>query len=61
MPASVATTQGVKVEVVSTYSPERSDPHSGLWFFLYTVRITNQGKRTVKLVARHWIITDATG
>jgi len=28
---------------------------------LYTIRITNEGSRTVQLLNRHWIITDANG
>ena len=58
---SVASTRGVRVEVSSRYAAERSNPEDGEWFFLYTVRITNQGGETVQLVSRHWIITDATG
>jgi ApaG protein len=30
-----------------------------LWFFLYTVEISNEGDETVQLIGRHWIITDA--
>ncbi len=30
-------------------------------FFLYTVAIKNEGKETVQLVSRHWIITDGMG
>lgn len=29
-----------------------------LWFYLYTVTISNQGTRTVQLKSRHWVITD---
>ena len=28
---------------------------------MYTIRITNEGNRTVQLLNRHWIITDANG
>jgi ApaG protein len=58
---SLASTRGVEVEVESRYHPERSDPGGGQWFFSYTVRITNHGKRTVQLVSRHWVITDGNG
>jgi ApaG protein len=57
--SSEATTQGIRVEVESRYSPERSRP--GLWFFLYTVRISNLGDETVQLISRHWTIRDANG
>jgi ApaG protein len=58
---SEATTRGVKVAVEARYSPDHSDPARREWFFLYSVRITNCGTETVRLVSRHWIITDASG
>ena len=61
MPSSVATTLGVKVEVVSEYDPERSRPIQHQWFFRYTITITNQKAETVQLLSRHWIITDGRG
>ncbi len=56
---SDATTDNVRVEVLSRYSIENSQPLQGAWVFQYTVRITNQGAETVQLLSRHWIITDA--
>ncbi len=41
--------------------PERSQPEAGEHAFAYTVRITNSGAVAGQLIARHWIITDATG
>ena len=58
---SEATTEGVRVEVRARYSAEHSDPQTGLWFFLYTVRLRNEGSETVQLVSRHWVINDGTG
>lgn len=58
---SEAVTMGVKVQVEPEYHADRSDPVAKHWFFSYTVRISNQGSRTVQLVSRHWVITDATG
>jgi ApaG protein len=58
---SETTTNGICVEVDARYSPEHSTPQLGQWFFLYTVRISNVGDETVQLLARHWIVTDATG
>jgi ApaG protein len=58
---SEAVTNNVRVEVESEYAPERSQPLQNEWFFLYTIRITNEGSQTVQLLSRHWIITDATG
>jgi ApaG protein len=58
---STAVTHGIRVDVEAQYSPERSDPQHNLWFFLYTVQMTNEGPETLQLVSRHWVITDATG
>ena len=57
-PVSEAVTHDIRVEVLSQYSPENSQPHQDVWVFQYTVRITNQGSDTVQLISRHWIITD---
>jgi ApaG protein len=58
---SEAVTRGVRVHVKSMYDPDRSRPAQKQWFFLYTIRISNEGTDTVQLLTRHWIITDATG
>jgi ApaG protein len=58
-PMSEAVTNGIRVEVLSQFSPENSQPQQGGWVFQYTVRITNQSDQTVQLLTRHWIITDA--
>ena len=54
-------TEGVRVRVHARYSPEHSDPERSNWFFLYTIRVVNEGSQAVQLLSRHWIITDATG
>jgi ApaG protein len=56
-PISEALTHNIRVEVLSRHSPEHSVP--GQWIFEYTIRITNLGLETAKLIGRHWIITDA--
>ncbi|HZP32824.1 MAG TPA: Co2+/Mg2+ efflux protein ApaG [Candidatus Acidoferrales bacterium] len=61
MPSSEAVTRNIRVHVESQYDPRRSHPSQNQWFFLYTVRITNEGSETVQLVSRHWIITDGMG
>src|SRR6202140_3844614 len=60
-PMSEATTNEIRVEVMSSYSAENSRPLEDNWVFQYTVRITNQGTETVQLISRHWIITDGVG
>ena len=61
MSSSEALTREVRVKVDCRYSPERSEPARREYFFLYTVRITNEGDATVELRNRHWIITNAHG
>jgi ApaG protein len=58
---SEAVTRNVRVHVESEFAPGRSNPAENKWFFLYTIRITNEGAETVQLLSRHWIITDAMG
>ena len=56
-----ATTQGVRVTVLSHYDSERSEPDEHRYFWTYQVEIANVGTRTVQLTHRHWRITDAHG
>lgn len=58
---SSARTRGLRIDVEARYAPEHSKPGQSLWFFLYTVRITNEGAETCQLLSRHWIIRNATG
>ncbi len=58
---SVAVTRGIRVEVRARYSEAHSSPPSSRWFFLYTIRIANEGDTTVQLLNRHWTIVDGTG
>lgn len=48
-------------EVRVQYLAEQSTPPDGPFAFAYTVTIRNTGGVTAQLIARHWIITDATG
>ncbi|UPR02889.1 ApaG domain-containing protein [Chloropicon primus] len=55
-------TDGIRVRVESHYVPERSSPRIGQFFFKYDVQITNESTdKTVQLMNRHWVITDAEG
>lgn len=56
-----AVTQNIQVEVQPAYEQEQSDPRQSQYFFSYRVRIANQSDRPVKLLSRHWIITDGFG
>lgn len=61
MPTSESVTRNIRIRVESHYDPERSDTDRERWFFVYTIRIANEGPETVQLLSRHWIITDANG
>lgn len=49
------------VSVIPQYLPEQSDPDQGVYAYSYTVTVINTGRIAAQLIARHWIITDATG
>lgn len=61
MPESEAVTNGIRVHVESRYSPEHSNPAQNEYFFIYTIRIRNEGDQVVQLRSRSWTITDAEG
>jgi ApaG protein len=61
MSSSEATTRNIRVRVRAEYDPGRSRPQQSQWFFIYTVSITNEGRETVQLISRHWVITDGMG
>ena len=61
MISSEATTRNIRVRVQAEYDPGRSRPQQSLWFFLYTINIANEGRETVQLLSRHWVITDGMG
>ncbi len=56
-----ATTQGVTVRVAVNFLPEQSRIEAGKWFWVYHIRIENEGEQTLQLLTRHWRITDGRG
>jgi ApaG protein len=57
----MATTRGIAVIVEPTYLETRSSPDSSQYFWASRVIIENQGRETVHLLSRHWMITNARG
>jgi ApaG protein len=49
----------IEVSVKTNFIPAQSEPEQNRYVFAYTVTITNSGSVPAKLLARHWIITDA--
>src|SRR5688572_8944904 len=54
-------TEKVLVQVHPAYIKEQSDPTKDYYFFAYQVHILNNSDRALKLLRRHWIITDGLG
>ena len=52
-------TNGIRVRVEPSFLESQSDPRGGRFVWAYTVRISNEGKITVR--TRYWRITDARG
>lgn len=55
------TTQGITVTVEPTFLEEQSDAEAMHYVWAYHVRIENGGGQTVRLLTRHWRITDGRG
>lgn len=47
--------------VTTRYLPEQSSPADSVYAFAYTVRVVNTGDVLAQLVARRWLIEDASG
>ncbi len=48
-------------DITPQYLPEQSTPEDSVYTFAYTVTLTNTGQVPAQLIARHWIIVDASG
>jgi ApaG protein len=57
----MANTRGIAVCVEPNYFESRSSPDNSQYFWAYRVIIENQGRETVQLLSRHWMITNARG
>ncbi|TWI14067.1 Co2+/Mg2+ efflux protein ApaG [Aerolutibacter ruishenii] len=49
------------IDVITRYLDEQSEPEQDRYVFAYTIHIRNSGNVPARLLARHWIITDANG
>ena len=56
-----AVTRDIQITVMPQYLPDQSAPDESRYVWAYTIEIANLGRGTVQLVARHWVITDASG
>ena len=55
------TDYALEINVATRFLDEQSVPADGHFVFAYTIRILNRGKLPARLIARHWVITDANG
>lgn len=56
-----AITDGITVRVAVNFLPEQSRIEAGKWFWVYHIRIENDGQQAAQLLTRHWRITDSRG
>jgi ApaG protein len=56
-----AITRAIVVTVEPAYLEANSSPDNSQYFWAYRVTIENQGRETVQLRSRHWMITNARG
>lgn len=59
MTTITASTEGVKVSVLTEYQPEYSSPYQSHFVFSYRIRIENHSDNIVQLQRRRWIIFDS--
>ncbi|NCF72453.1 MAG: Co2+/Mg2+ efflux protein ApaG [Gammaproteobacteria bacterium] len=51
----------IRIQVVTSYVDDESEPDSDRYVFAYTITISNSGAVAAQLISRHWVITDANG
>ncbi len=51
----------IEVNVATRFVDDQSQPRENRYVFSYTVTMRNQGQQPARLIARHWVITDANG
>lgn len=52
---------GIRITVETFYQPEHSNPTRQEFMFAYRITIENINPFPVKLMRRHWVITDSYG
>jgi len=51
----------IEIDAISSYLESQSLPEADRYVFSYTITIRNSGVTPARLLARHWVITDANG
>ena len=55
------TTRHIRISVNPQFLDHQSHPDQGRYVWAYTITLENLSGETVKLLTRHWIITDGLG
>ena len=59
MMSSMPDSNAISIDVVTRYLADQSIPADNRFVFAYTIAIANHGDDAVRLLSRHWRITDA--
>jgi ApaG protein len=51
----------VHIEASPVYLRQQSNPEKGIYYFAYTITVTNFGTIATQIISRHWTITDEHG
>jgi ApaG protein len=56
---SVSVSNGIKIQVTTSFEPSFSNVIENNYYFSYTITITNYNNFSVQLLRRYWLIIDA--
>jgi ApaG protein len=56
-----AVTRDIEITAKPHFLEGQSKPDEGRFVWAYTITIANNGRETVQLLTRHWVITDGLG
>jgi len=54
-------TDSIRVSARAQYLEHQSSPSEERYVFVYTISIENLGRKTTRILTRHWLITDSDG